>query len=582
MNKDYLLDFIKKHKISYAIGIIFMILTSYIQTLFPKVLGTTIDILKVHNFDFSKVKLNVLYLILIAVLTFITTFTWRNCVIVNARKLECTLRESLFDHFQKLSPSFYNRHKTGDLIAYAINDISAVRMTFGPATANTINGTAICLISIYSMSRVINWKITFLSLLPIPLIVYILYKIGSLIQKRFKIVQENFGSISDRVQENIYGIRVIKAYVQEDKEVENFETLNNNMMKSNINMVKTSSYLAPLIEACFSISFVVNLIIGGRMVLQGKISLGDFVAFNGYITMIMNPVISIGRIITIFQRGMASYKRLNKIFKEKPDIVDGHAMLNCPIKGSIEFKNLNFSYKEDSENTIKNLSFKIPAGSTIGIIGETGSGKSTLMNLLLKLYNVENGKILIDRRDINDYSLKALREGFGYVPQDGLLFSASIKDNIRFFKDKYSNKAVEAAAINSCIYDSIIALPDGFDTILGERGVNLSGGQKQRISIARALVKDPPVLILDDALSAVDTITESKIISNLKEVRKNKTTIIIAHRISAIEDADKIIVLKHGKIIEAGNHKELLNKGGLYYETYVEQFNERKNGIYAS
>ena len=582
MNKDYILDFIKKNKISYTIGIIFMILTSFIQTLFPKVLGNTIDILKIHNFDFSKVKINILYLVLIAILTFITTFIWRNCVIVNARKLECSLREKLFDHFQKLSPGFYNNHKTGDLIAYAINDISAVRMTFGPATANTINGAAICIISIYSMSKAINWKITILSLLPIPVIVFIMYKIGGLVQKRFKIVQENFGTISDRVQENIYGIRVIKAYVQEEKEVEKFETLNDNMMKSNINMVRISSYLSPLIEACFSISFVVNLIIGGRMVLQGKISLGDFVAFNGFLTMIMNPILSIGRIITIFQRGMASYKRLNSIFKEKPDIIDGHAMLNCQLKGSIEFRNLSFSYKEDKENTIKNLNFKIPAGSIIGIIGETGSGKSTLMNLLLKLYNVENGKIIIDGRDINDYSLKALREGFGYVPQDGLLFSASIKDNIRFFKDKYSDSEVETAAANSCIYDSIANLPDGFDTILGERGVNLSGGQKQRISIARALVKAPPVLILDDALSAVDTITEGKIINNLKKVRKNKTTIIIAHRISAIEDADKIIVLEHGKIIETGNHKELINKGGRYYETYMEQFNERKNGLNVS
>ena len=582
MNKNFIIDFIKKYKISYTIGLIFMILTSYIQTLFPKILGNTIDILRIHNFDFSKVKINILYLILIAILTFITTFIWRNCVIVNARKLECTLRESLFDHFQKLSPGFYNNHKTGDLIAYAINDISAVRMTFGPATANTINGAAICIISIYSMSKAINWKITILSLLPIPVIVFIMYKIGGLVQKRFKIVQENFGTISDRVQENIYGIRVIKAYVQEEKEVENFETLNDNMMKSNINMVRISSYLSPLIEACFSISFVVNLIVGGRMVLQGKISLGDFVAFNGFLTMIMNPILSIGRIITIFQRGMASYKRLDSIFKEKPDIIDGQAMLNCQLKGSIEFKNLNFSYKEDRENTIKNFSFKIPSGSIIGIIGETGSGKSTLMNLLLKLYNVESGKILIDGRDINDYSLKALREGFGYVPQDGVLFSASIKDNIRFFKDKYSDMEVEAAAVNSCIYDSIANLPDGFDTILGERGVNLSGGQKQRISIARALVKDPPVLILDDALSAVDTITESKIINNLKKVRKNKTTIIIAHRISAIENSDKIIVLEHGEIKETGNHKELINKGGRYYETYMEQFNERKNGLYVS
>lgn len=582
MKNNIIMNFIKGHKISYTIGIIFMLLTSYIQSLFPKILGNTIDILKIQNFDPSKVKINILYLLLIAIATFITTYGWRNLVIVNARELECSIREKLFDHFQKLSPEFYNKHKTGDLIAYAINDISAVRMTFGPATAMTINGIAICAVSIYSMCHAINWRITLISLLPIPLIVFFMFKVGNLIQERFKKVQESFAAISDRVQENIYGIRVIKAYVQEEDEVENFETLNNNMMEANVKMVRISSFLSPVIEMCFSVSFVINLIWGGSMVLSGKISLGSFIAFNGYLTMIMNPILSIGRIITIFQRGMASLKRLNDIFNEKPEILDGELMLNKEINGDIEFKNLSFSYKNNDENSIKDLNLKIPRGSTIGIIGETGSGKSTLMNLLLKLYNVEKGKIFIDGSDINDYSLKALREGFGYVPQDNLLFSASIKDNIKFFKEKYSDKEVECAAKKSCIFDSIVNLPNGFNTILGERGVNLSGGQKQRISIARALVKNPPILILDDSLSAVDTITESKIIDNLKALRENKTTIIIAHRISAVENADKIVVLNHGEIAEIGNHNELISKGGKYYETYMEQYKERKKGLQAS
>lgn len=582
MKNNIIMNFIKGHKISYTIGIIFMLLTSYIQSLFPKILGNTIDILKIQNFDPSKVKINILYLLLIAIATFITTYGWRNLVIVNARELECSIREKLFDHFQKLSPEFYNKHKTGDLIAYAINDISAVRMTFGPATAMTINGIAICAVSIYSMCHAINWRITLISLLPIPLIVFFMFKVGNLIQERFKKVQESFAAISDRVQENIYGIRVIKAYVQEEDEVENFETLNNNMMEANVKMVRISSFLSPVIEMCFSVSFVINLIWGGSMVLSGKISLGSFIAFNGYLTMIMNPILSIGRIITIFQRGMASLKRLNDIFNEKPEILDGELMLNKEINGDIEFKNLSFSYKNNDENSIKDLNLKIPRGSTIGIIGETGSGKSTLMNLLLKLYNVEKGKIFIDGSDINDYSLKALREGFGYVPQDNLLFSASIKDNIKFFKEKYSDKEVECAAKKSCIFDSIVNLPNGFNTILGERGVNLSGGQKQRISIARALVKNPPILILDDSLSAVDTITESEIIDNLKALRENKTTIIIAHRISAVENADKIVVLNHGEIAEIGNHNELISKGGKYYETYMEQYKERKKGLQAS
>lgn len=582
MKSNIILNFIKEHKYSYIIGVIFMLLTSYIQSLFPKILGNTIDLLKIPGFDSSKVKLNILYLLLVAAATFITTYGWRNMVIVNARELECSLREKLFDHFQRLSPEFYNRNKTGDLIAYAINDISAVRMTFGPATAMSINGLAICSISIYSMCSTINWRITLISLLPIPVIIIFMVKIGDLIQKRFRKVQEIFASISDRVQENIYGIRVIKSYVQEEDEVNNFEILNNNMMDANTKMVKISSFLSPVIEICFSISFVINLIWGGSMVLNNTISLGSFIAFNGYITMILNPILSIGRIINIFQRGMASLKRLNNIFNEKPDILDGELMLDNEIKGDIEFRDLSFSYESNDELSIRNISLKIPSGSTIGIIGGTGSGKSTLMNLLLKLYNVENGKILIDGNDINNYRLESLRDGFGYVPQDSLLFSASIKDNIKFFKDKYSDKEVEAAAKNSCIFNSIINLPNGFNTILGERGVNLSGGQKQRICIARALVKNPPILILDDSLSAVDTITEGKIINNLKALRKNKTTIIITHRVSAVENADNIVVLDHGEIIEMGNHIELLGEGGKYYETYMEQYKENKKGLEAS
>jgi ATP-binding cassette, subfamily B, multidrug efflux pump len=575
MNYKLIIDFIKKHPASYIIGIIFMLLTSYIQALFPRVLGNTIDILKTNNFNKSDVKINIIYLLIIAAATFITTYAWRNLIIANARKLECSLRESLFYHFQKLSPDFYSNHKTGDLIAYAINDISAVRMTFGPATAMSINGISICIISIYSMITVIDWKITLIALLPIPAIVFFMLKIGSLIQKRFRKVQECFAAISDRIQENIYGIRVIKAYVQETSEMKNFEVVNNNMMDANINMIKVSSFLSPLIEAGFSISFVINLIWGGNMVLNGTITLGSFVAFNGYLTMIMNPIKSIGRIITIYQRGIASLKRLNEIFNQKSDITDGKLMLDTKIKGSIEFRNLTFSYNGTS-TVLKNINLKIPTGSTLGIIGETGSGKSTLVSLLLKLYNVEDGMIYIDNNDINEYSLSALREAFGYVPQDNFLFSATVYDNIKFFKSDYTDKAAQEAAKASSIYDSILSLSGGFNSFIGERGVNLSGGQKQRIAIARALIKDSPIFILDDSLSAVDTITEDTILTNLKKIRKDKTSIVIAHRISAVEDLDNIIVLSKGQIVESGNHEQLMAKGGQYYEIYKEQYKERK------
>ena len=317
------------------------------------------------------------------------------------------------------------------------------------------------------------------------------------------------------------------------------------------------------------------------MVLDGTISLGSFIAFNGYLVMIMNPIKSIGRILAIFQRGIASLKRLNEIFNEKSDISEGNLIPDNKIQGSIEFQNLSFYYI-NGHPALNNINLKIPAGSTLGIIGETGSGKSTLVSLLLKLYNTNDGMIFIDGHDINEFSLNSLRGAFGYVPQDSFLFSATVYDNIKFFKTCYTDEQAEGAAKLSSIYDSILDLPNGFKSYIGERGVNLSGGQKQRIAIARALIKDSPILILDDSLSAVDTITEDIILHNLKKARKNKTSIVIAHRISAVENMDNIIVMRKGKIAEAGSHNELMAKGGIYYETYMEQYKERKKGCLSS
>jgi len=449
-------------------------------------------------------------------------------------------------------------------------------MTLGPATAMIINGIAICSVSIYFMSKIMGPKFTLLLLIPIPFIMFFMIKVGRLVQKRFRIVQQNFASISGRIQENIYGIRVIKSYVQEETEAAKFEILNDKMMDSNINMVKVSSSLSPVIEISFSLSFVMNLIIGGNMVLNGNITLGDFIAFNGYLTIIMRPIVSIGRVINIVQRGIASIKRLDEIFNVSPEICDGEREINTTIKGEIEFKNLNFSYNNSDKQVLQNINLKIPKGYTVGITGKTGSGKTTLVNLLLKLYLLSSEKIFIDAVDINEYRLETLRKNIGYVPQDNFLFSASIKENIKFFKDIYTEEEIVKAAEISCIYDSIMNFPDRFESILGERGVNLSGGEKQRISIARAIILDPSILILDDSLSAVDNITESRLLNNIKECRTGKTTIIVAHRISTIKHADFIIVLDEGKICEKGNHKELIMKGGLYYEIYKSQHNEQK------
>lgn len=551
-----------------------MFLASYIQTIFPKVLGNTIDLMKVDGFQEKQIIINVLYILLIAAGTFACTFFWRNLVIGNARNLECHLREKLYQHFQKLSPEFYSVRKTGDLIAYAINDISAVRMTFGPAMAMSFNGIVICASSVYFMLAMINLRLTLITLAPLLVVIYLMIVIGREIQSRFKTVQENFSSISDRVQENISGIRVIKSYVQEEQEIVGFETLSSQMMESSVKMVRISSFLSPAIEFCFSISFVISLIAGGNMVRQGSISLGDFIAFNSYLAMITAPIISIGRVITYWQRGMASLERLNEIFQVQPRITDRVNAVKERIHGDIEFKNLTFYYPGATTPALRDINLKIRQGQTVGIIGRTGSGKTTLANLLLKFYNVPSGQIYLDGKEINNYSLESIRNSFGFVPQETFLFSATIKENIVFFKDIYSNDEIEQVSQYSHIYDSILGFPDGFNTVIGERGVNLSGGQKQRIAIARAIIKDPAILILDDALSAVDTITQTYILKNFKTIRRGKTTLIISHRASAIAEADEIIVMVQGRVAEKGAPGELLQKGGLYHEIYMEQVKE--------
>lgn len=575
MKYKILVSFIKKHKYSYLTGILFMFVSSFVQSFFPKVLGTAIDMLRNPDFSKQKIFLQVGLMLGIALLTFAATYVWRICIIGNSRKLECTLREELYRHFQKLSPEFYRRRKTGELITYAINDIQAVRMAMGLVIGMSFNGMVLCASSIYFMLVSIDFRLTLLTLAPIPIVAFFMAVIGKKVQQRFQTVQKVFGEISDRVHENITGIRVIKSYVQEEEEIGRFEALNEKMLESNTRLVRVSSFLTPVTEACFSISFFLNLVIGGKLVLAGDLSLGDFVAFNTYLVMIMAPIVSMGRVINYFQRGSASLQRLYDIFSIKPDITDRENVIETRMQGEIEFRNLTFTYPGATRPALSNITLRIEKGTTVGIIGMTGSGKSTLASLLLKLYNPNPGELFFDGKDIHDYSTEAVRSSFGYVPQDIFMFSSTIRNNIIFFKDKYTDEDVEEASKLSRIYDSITGFPDKFATVLGERGVNLSGGQKQRLAIARAVIQDHPVLLLDDALSAVDSVTEQHLLKNVEAGSKDKTALIISHRVSAVRRADVIVVLDRGRIAEKGTHEELIKKKGLYYAIYIQQVKEK-------
>ncbi|MEK5491523.1 ABC transporter ATP-binding protein [Paenibacillus sp. FSL R7-0297] len=574
MNSSVLLRFFKSRKLSYIIGFAFMFAASFIQTLFPKVLGSAVDLMKDNGFEPRQVLTQVLWMVLIAAVVFLCTFLWRNIIIANGRNLECYIREELYRHFLKLSPGFFSSRKTGDLIAYAINDISAVRMTFGPATAMSFNGIVICISSVYFMFASVSPSLTLITLSPLPFIILLMLFSGRKVQTRFRIVQNQFGAVSDRVQENISGIRVIKAYVQERSEMEKFSELSSRMKQANLDLIKVSAALPAMIEFGFAVCFVMNLMFGGRMVLRGEISIGDFVAFNGYLSLIVSPIVSIGRIVTIFQRGLASLGRLNDILRVQPEIMDLPHALPIQPEGSMELRQLTFCYEGSDVPALRDISLVLPKGHTLGIIGKTGSGKSTLASLLFRFFGVEPGHILLDGRDINDYALDPLREGLGVVPQDTFVFAASVKDNIVLFKDGYTDADVQHAAALSQIAGSIEAFPEGYDTLLGERGVNLSGGQKQRLAIARALIRKPAILILDDALSAVDAVTEGQILNSLRQTRKGKSNILISHRVSGIMEADEIIVLDKGRIAERGTHELLLKKGGMYYDIYTEQLEE--------
>ena len=568
----FLFQYIKRHKYQYTAGIITLFVVDFANLFIPRLTGTITDGLTAHSLDWNGIKLCLLAIFGLGLTLALGRFLWRFFLFGASRSIEKELRNDMFRHLEKMSVEYYNEHKTGDLMTRFTSDLNAIRMAIGPAVICVFDASVMTIMVICQMMYYVNIRLTLLAIIPMLLICAGEIYYGKIMHARFRERQEAVSDLTDFVQESFSGVRVIKAFVIERSQMRAFARANRHTMDKNLNVVRLQAVVMPLLDVIIGLSSLITLVYGGYLALVGEITLGRFVAFNQYINMLVWPMLACGDAINMFSQGSASTRRIREIFDEKPEIYDRKDVQPPDeIRGDITFSHLTFIHRGHSEPTLKDINLEIPAGTTLAIIGRTGNGKSTLVNLLLRLYNTKPGMILIDGRDINTIPLKALRENIAYVPQDNFLFSDTLKANIAFGTGEEDMDAITCATSVACIHENIVSFPDGYETIVGERGVTLSGGQKQRSSIARALMKDSPILILDDSLSAVDTDTEERILKNLKENRRGKTTLLIAHRISTIQNADVILVLEDGEAKEIGNHESLMAQNGIYRDMFEKQ-----------
>src|SRR5713101_5848670 len=571
-----LLPYLKKYRRSYAVGAICVFCNNGIWILFPLVIRRAVDDL---HLGVTRHKLfpYALLLLGVAAVKGIFQFLTRWILIGISREIEFDLRNDLFQHLEGLSYSYYQRTRTGDIMARATNDLNAVRMLLGPAimySANTIVFTAGALAFMLSISP----RLTLYAFLPLPLVSIVVQYFGKLIHERFEKIQAMFSEISARAQENFSGARVIRAYVQEDAEIAAFETSNREYINRSLKLVRLMGMLWPTLETMLGLAIVLVLWLGGREVLSGRITPGGFIAFNTYMVQLTWPVIALGWVINIFQRGTASMGRINEILVEKPEIDDSlevKAAGGSPqIKGEIEFRGLNFAY--NGVPVLHDVNLRVPAGSSLAIVGPTGSGKTTLVSLIPRIYDAVPGGVWIDGKPVREYPVESLRHQIGFVPQETFLFSETVRENIAFGQENATEQEVGSAAEAANIATDIEEFPEQYQTMVGERGITLSGGQKQRTAIARAIIRNPRILILDDALSSVDTHTEDKILNHLREIMQDRTTIFISHRVSTVRNADKIAVLHAGRVVELGTHDELLARNGYYSDLYNKQLLEEE------
>jgi ATP-binding cassette subfamily B protein len=571
-----LFPYLKRYRSGLFWGTVSVLMTNGIWILFPQVIRVAINDLTA-GITHHKLVIYSLLLVLIALGKGIFQFLTRWIVIGISRDIEFDLRNDLFSHLETLSYSYYQRTRTGDIMAKATNDLNAVRMLLGPAimySANTIVYTAGALAFMIKMSP----RLTLLTFLPLPVASIVVQYFGSRIHERFERIQAQFSDISARAQENFSGARIIRAFAQEDAEIRLFEKDNQEYIARSLKLVRLMGMLWPTLEAMLGVAVVLVLWLGGRQVIEGRMTPGAFVAYLTYMVQLTWPIIALGWVINIFQRGTASMGRINQILTEKPEIVDSpraSAFANQPIVGGIEFRNLTFKYP-DGSTVLHDINLKVPEGTSLAIVGPTGSGKTTLVNLIPRIYDTPRGEVLLDGLALQDYPLSNLRHSIGFVPQETFLFSDTIRENIAFGVENATDEEIRQAAQGSNIAQDIEGFPEGYKTMVGERGITLSGGQKQRTAIARALIRNPRILILDDALSSVDTYTEERILEHLKRVMEGRTTIFISHRVSTVRNADQIAVLAAGRIVELGKHEDLLALNGYYADLYNKQLLEEE------
>ena len=576
--------YLKKYSGKLVLGLIITIIATVFKLVVPKKIGDIINIIENYingsSTDLSIVKKELFISILIilgtALLAGFFTFLMRQTFIVVSRNIEFDLKNEIFKHYERLSLEFYKQHRTGDLMNRISEDVSKVRMYAGPALMYSVTNITLLVVTLSYMFYSAP-TLTLYAIAPLPFLSFAIYKLSAAIHKRSTIVQQYLSKLTSFTQESFSGISVIKAYGIESRIIKNFNVLSEGSKDKNIDLAKVQALFFPLMILLIGLSNILVIYIGGKQFINGEIKqLGTIVEFLIYVNMLTWPVAVIGWVTSMVQQAEASQKRINEFLNEKPTI-ENCVETETKINGVIEFNNLSFTYSDTNITALKNISFKINPGETLAILGNTGSGKSTILELIGRLYEVDNGQLKVNNKNIKDLNISSLRGSIGYVPQDAFLFSDSILNNIKFGKENASNEEVFEAAKKASVHENIISFNKGYKTILGERGITLSGGQKQRVSIARAIIKDPQILLLDDCLSAVDTETEEQILNNIETLLKNKTTIIVSHRISSAKNAHKIIVMEEGEIIQQGTHNELIKLEGYYKELYAKQLLEKEN-----